>query len=475
MLKRALLCAVCVCLPLSAWARDVAVRSAAELTTAIAAAMPGDVIVLEDGDYAASGFTCSANGTAAQPITVRAKNPLAARVRLDGTEGFKVSGAHWHFEDLSVQGVCASDDTCEHAFHVFGAAEGFVLRRSKVFDFNAQLKVNSSQSGTGTWLTPHRGLIEGCELFDSRARNTGNPTTKLNIDTGDDWVLRANYLHDFQKGGGDGVSYAAFLKSGGKRGLVERNLVICSQLHSGGTRIGLSLGGGGTAPQFCAPAFDAGVPCRVEHDSGVVRNNLVINCSDVGIYLNRAQNARVLHNTLITTGGVDFRFDTTSGEARGNLLSGRVRLRDGAMGRFTDNLENVAAASFEAWYQAPLTGDLRKRGDLSMLLGKRAADFEVSDDYCARTRGAPLDIGALQHTLGDCGTLRPPLPAGSGPGMEGPGPGPGPGGGEQTQPGGCSLGQGSGTAIPFSQLAPLLLGLLTLTALRRRSRADGLP
>ncbi|MFO0579353.1 MAG: chondroitinase-B domain-containing protein [Polyangia bacterium] len=400
----------------AAYAAEISVKNATELGAALTAAKAGDTVVLEDGVYNATGFACAQSGTAAMPITVKARNPLGATVRMDALEGFKVSGAYWHFEDFVVQGVCAVDSSCEHAFHVFGAADGFLLRRMQLRDFNAQLKVNSSQDGSGKWLTPNRGLIEGNELFDSRARNTSNPTTKLNIDTGDDWIVRANYLHDFQKGGGDGISYGAFMKSGGKRGLYERNLVICSRLHSGGTRIGLSFGGGGTAPQFCAPAFSAAVPCDVEHDSGILRNNVIVNCSDVGIYLNRGKNTHVLYNTLIATSGVDFRFATTSGEARGNALTGTVRLRDGATGTFANNIENIAQATFTSYYQAPLLGDLRKKGDLSALIGAGPLHNEVPDDYCARTRSAPYDVGALQHSLGDCDTTRPPLPMGGGPG-----------------------------------------------------------
>ena len=459
-------------------AAEVAVRTVAELTAAIAAAQPGDTIVLEDGTYAATGFSCSRSGTAAAPITVRARTPLGAKLRLDALEGFKVSGAYWRFGDFVVQGVCAVDSSCEHAFHVFGAAGGFVLRRMQLRDFNAQLKVNSSQDGSGAWLTPNRGLIEGNELFDSRARNTSNPTTKLNIDTGDDWIVRANYIHDFQKGGGDNISYGTFLKGGGKRGLVERNLVICSRLHNGGTRIGLSFGGGGTAPQFCAPAFNAAVPCSVEHDGGTMRNNVLVNCSDVGIYLNRSKDSHILYNTLVATAGVDFRFNTTTGEARGNALTGVVRLRDAATGTFANNLENISLATWNGYYQAPLTGDLRKKGDLAPLLGMGPAIAAVADDYCARPRPAAgsYDVGALQHSLGDCDTTRPPLPSPGGGGGNPDGGTTGGSGDGSNQPPtqgegcACAIGRTSATAEPRAPLAALFAAL-AFVALRRRTRA----
>ncbi len=404
----------------AAHAADVPVKNVAELTAAIGAAKPGDTLVLADGTYALSGASCNANGTASAPITVKSATALGAKVRFDGLEGFKVNGAHWHFEGLDIQGTCAVDSNCEHAFHVSGGAVGFLLKGSRVVDFNAQLKVNSSKDGTGKWITPHGGLVEGNEVYDTHARATSNPTTKLNIDTGDDWIVRANFIHDFQKGGGDNVSYGAFMKSGGKAGVFERNLVWCAKTLTGGTRIGLSFGGGGTDPRFCSPGFDAAKPCDPEHTDGTMRNNIILACSDVGIYLNKSKNTKLLHNTLIATSGIDFRFASSSGEARANVLAGKIRGRDGGTFSSVDNLENLLAAAFAGFYLAPLSADLRKKGDLGKLLDKATAT-SVVDDYCARTRTGTHDLGALEHSLGDCdtgktwpggGTVTPPSDAG---------------------------------------------------------------
>ncbi|MEW5848321.1 MAG: chondroitinase-B domain-containing protein [Myxococcota bacterium] len=393
----------------TAWARDVPVTNATELLAAVQSAQPGDVILLSAGDYDLGNVTCSVSGTATEPIVVRSVPARAAHVRFSGLEGFRVQGAHWHFEDLHISGVCPTDDDCEHAFHVTGAADGFVLRGSRVEDFNAQLKVNAANVD-GTWRTPNNGLIEGNDLGDTRPRSTSNPVTKLNIDTGDDWIVRANILHDFHKDGGNGISYGAFMKSGGQRGIFERNLVLCTRdVDTGGTRIGLSFGGGGTAPQYCAPAFDAQVPCNVEHRDGIMRNNIIANCSDVGIYLNRAANSRILHNTLVATSGVDFRFDTTTGEAAGNVHTGQIRNRDGATHTAANNLQ-VDESTFTTWYPAPLVGDLRPTGDVSSLVGAAPAHALVTDDYCARARpSSSVTLGALEHSLGSCDTLVPPL------------------------------------------------------------------
>ena len=440
----------------------IQVATPVELVQAIEAAAPGDEIILADGTYALTGASCAANGTDAQPIVVRAANPLGAVIDFDALEGFKVSGAHWHFEGLDVRGVCANDSDCEHAFHVFGAADDFVLRNSRVRDFNAQLKVNAAQLG-GVFVSPNRGLVEYNEVGDTRARATSNPVTKLNIDTGDDWIVRGNYLHDAQKNGGDNTSYTAFMKSGGKRGLFERNLVICSRDTTGGTRIGLSFGGGGTAPQFCAPAFDAAVPCSVEHDGGTMRNNIIANCSDVGVYLNRGKDSHVLYNTIIGTGGVDFRFDTTSGEAVGNLLTSAVRTRDGGTMTATGNMSDVAVAQFQVWYRDPLAGDLTVAGDVAPLVAAGPMRGDVRDDYCAQTRptGA-LTLGAIEHSLPGCDTTRPPVDGD---------PEPPPGGGDAgTDPTQMTPGGGCCQSSRAPQPATLVLVLALALGLSARRR-----
>jgi uncharacterized protein (TIGR03382 family) len=386
----------------------VDVGTTTDLIAAISNAHAGDEIVLADGTYALTGVSCSAVGTEAAPITVRAANPLGAHIELDALEGFKVSGAYWHFEGLDVKGVCASDPNCEHAFHVTGAADGFVLRSSRVRDFNAQLKVNAAMIN-GSYVQPNRGLIEYNELGDTRGRNTSNPVTKLNIDTGDDWIIRGNYIHDAYKMGGDGISYATFMKSGGHRGLIERNLVVCSKDTTGGTRIGLSFGGGGTGAQYCAPAYDPNVPCSIEHTDGTMRNNIIANCSDVGIYINRGKNSHILYNTLIATSGVDFRFDTTTGEAVGNVMAGTIHLRDSGTATKTSNLEGVT--QFAAWYQAPLAGDLKVIGDVSSLIGAGPTRADVPNDYCGATRPTTMNtLGAIEHSVANgCETTMPPM------------------------------------------------------------------
>ena len=152
---------------------------------------------------------------------------------------------------------------------------------------------------------------------------------------------------------------------------------------------------------------------------------------------------------MIGTSGIDFRFDTSSGLASGNVLSGRIRDRNGASHVAGTNLEQVDVADFSSWYEAPLQGDLALQGDVSELIGAGEAHPDVSDDYCGRPRPAVPTLGALEHSLENCATLPPPGPPVD-PGEGGSGEG-GSGGGDGT---GGSSGAGGEGGEPGEPVEP---------------------
>lgn len=399
-----------VCFPVGAWAAEVPVANTGELLDAIANASPGDEIILAQGTYNIGNKVSFATaGTADQPIIVRSETPLAAQIKFDTVEGFAVSKAHWHFYDLDIEGVCADDSTCEHAFHITGAADNVVIRGNRAYGFNAQIKANGAEVGMmGERVFPDDVIVEYNEFYNPAARNTGNPVTPVDVVGGYRWIVRGNFIHDFAKGGGNGISYAAFLKGNSRDGLFERNLIACEWLHQGQVRLGLSFGGGGSNPDgICEDGT-----CTPEHQNGVMRNNLIINCpSDVGIYINEGQNTRIYNNTLFNSTGIDMRFETTTGEVRNNLLMGKIRERDGASFMKSSNLEDLTLGDFEAWFNDPAGADF------SLLDGDAFIDQgelldAVTDDYCTNDRDDQShDIGALEYD-GDplCDTTKPVIP-----------------------------------------------------------------
>ena len=377
----------------TATAGGVPVNTAQQLIEAVNSAQPGDVITLAPGIYDIDqNLRCDTAGTAQNPIVVRGPNDQSARIRFDAVEGFKVLAPHWRFEYLDIQGVCASDSSCEHALHIVGAANFTQVRHSRLHDYNAMIKGNGEDNGGGTeW--PDDVLIEFNEFFNADIRQTSNPVTPIDVVGGQRWVIRGNTIYDFAKGQGNQISYAAFLKGNSADGLFERNLVICERFHTGGVRLGLSFGGGGSGPD---PICEQGT-CTPEHRNGIMRNNVIANCpADVGIYLNEAQDVRILHNTLYDNTGIDVRFDASVAELRYNVLSGRIRERDGGTANATDNREQVSTAEFSQWFESPANLNFAPV-DGAPIVNAGAPLADVPDDYCGNPRsdGAP-DSGALE-------------------------------------------------------------------------------
>lgn len=392
----------------TARAGEVPVADVPGLLAAISAAAPGDIIVLAPGDYEVhqNKISCEAAGTADAPIVVRAAELGTVNIKFDAVEGFHVRGPFWEFANLDIEGICAADSDCEHAFHVTGNAESTWLHNNRMHGFNAMIKGNGEPIGPNdSYVWPDDVVVEYNELYNPAPRDTGNPVTPIDVVGGHRWILRGNFIHDHAKGGGDNISYAAFLKGHSKDGVIERNLVVCELLHTGQTRLGLSLGGGGTGPDsICEDGA-----CKPEHERGTLRNNLVIHCpADVGIYINAGADSQIVHNTLFDTAGIDMRFAQTTGLVANNILDGKVRDRDGAVTTKMNNLEQAAIAS---WFTDPGNFDFTLV-DGAALVDLAAPLPEVKDDYCGNDRddGKP-DIGAIEYD-GDGCVGGKPVPSG---------------------------------------------------------------
>ena len=367
-----------------------------EVRAAIGKAEAGDTITLAPGTYRFSGRAIDANrpGRLDAPVTVRAARPGSVQIEFEQVEGFRVSAPHWRFENLSIRGVCPDDSYCEHAFHVVGAGRYFASVNNTIADFNAHFKIN----GFGQDF-PDNGLIESNTLFNTRARNTANPVTPIDLVAASHWVIRSNVIKDFVKAEGNGVSHGAFAKGGGSANLFERNLVWCEDKLRGlpGQRVGLSFGGGGTGPDYCRDR-----KCITEQQGSTMRANLVAACSDVGIYLNSAADSRIEDNTLVDTTGVDVRFATSSARLDGNLVDGPIRSRDGGLLHLGDNETAALWPSYlgyhkvRALFAAPQQGDFSWRGEAPRRQGTRQGLDLCGDKAPLRAYGAFDDFAACQ-------------------------------------------------------------------------------
>jgi len=255
--------------------------------------LPGTYVFTEQNLYA------SAQGSQNLPVIVRAQVPGSVKIELSH-EGFRVSGAFWTFENLYIRGVCVKHEDCDHAFHVVGKARNFKSINNTLLDFNAHFKVNMEDGHA-----PDDGVIEYNTISNSSIRHTGNPVTTVDIVAVSGWRIHHNLVSDFIKENSDKVSYGIFVKGGGERNRIDHNIVICEHalLRQPGQRVGISLGGGGTGAKFCRDQA-----CVTEQNEGKIDSNLVLSCSDDGIYLNQAARSQVSHNTLIASGGISLRF-----------------------------------------------------------------------------------------------------------------------------------------------------------------------
>jgi len=357
----------------------LAVDSVPALVQALRTARPGQTIQLAPGTYRITNTLYPTQaGLADAPITLRAALPGSVYLESDTTEALKLAQPHWVIEHLHWRGVCAQDHDCEHALHVVGAAVGSVIRHNQLLDFNAAIKVN----GEGGRF-PDDGHIGHNHIANGGPRRTDRPVTMIDIVAASGWVVSDNLIAQFIKDGGNGISYGAFMKGGGRGGRFERNLVVCTtgNISVPGVRVGLSLGGGGTGASVCREQ-----PCLVEHHGGVIANNIVAHCNDVGIDVNRSVDSEVRHNTLINTAGITVRGEPSFALARANLLDGRVRARAPGQVSATHNLQ----ADLRDWLADP--------DALALGWRRRPAAVPTADeavDACGHPRGPVSPPGAL--------------------------------------------------------------------------------
>jgi len=244
-------------------------------------------------------------------------------------------------------------------------------------DFNAHIKVNGED---GRW--PDHGLVQFTTLDNTSPRQTRGPVALFDLVGARGWRVADSLIADFVRTGGDRVSYGAFMKGAGSQGSFERNVVVCTRsgISQHGVRVGLSFGGGGTGPDYCRDGR-----CAVEFSQGLMQNNIVAHCNEVGIDVNRSAGIQLLHNTLINTAGIGARGLESTATAQGNVLDSRIRARRGALLQAQHNLEG---ADLGEWWTAPDALLLAWRKPLP------TAPSVLAQDFCGLPRPQPPAMGA---------------------------------------------------------------------------------
>jgi hypothetical protein len=369
------------------------VENPTQLAAVLATANPGQVIQLVPGTYRIDGrgLSLSRPGTANAPIVLRAERLGDVTLLSSVVEAMKVTAPYWIVENLVVRGVCGGHSNCEHALHVVGGASGLVVRNNRLEDFNAQIKINGEDG-----VFPDGGRIEGNTLLNSEQRNTPNPITTIDMVGGSNWHIAGNFIADFQRQGQGSATYGAFMKGAGEGTVMERNVVLCEWKlrKSYSPNIGLSIGGGGTFPD--AVKRDLG-KSGLEQTGGVIRDNLIGFCNDVGIYVNKGYRSVVGANTLLDTAGIGVRFAESTADVVGNVVDGIVQARDGAVVHGRDNSAALLLGLFVG--QHPAREMFRDAAKLDLRWRERPGVITTGDlrpDLCGQERTGRILPGAFE-------------------------------------------------------------------------------
>ena len=379
------------------YGNNVTVTDTRSFISAIKRAKPGDEIILAPGIYQIKSYNIAVStpGERLRPIRVKARQLGQARIELNSAEGFLVSSPYWIFENLDIKGINTTHDYGEHAFHVVGNAKGFVLRNCRVHDFNSIIKANGTRGEDGKIHFPDNALIENNSFYNSTVRRTSNPVNAIDVVGADNWIINGNFIADFQKGEGDTISYAAFVKGNASNTVFENNLVIGEYRHTGGIRVGISLGGGGSGKKYARNNIT-----RVEHTNAILRNNVIMYCKDAGIYLNKSTSTKIQHNLLYNTMGIDVRFKTSTAIIENNILTSRVAERDGGKAILKNNITAgknfFGSTDMEKWFNNPQIADFSLNAD-APLINKAHVIPGIFVDMCGRQRDEKPDIGPFEY------------------------------------------------------------------------------
>jgi poly(beta-D-mannuronate) lyase len=191
------------------------VTSIAALQTRINAAVPGDIIILQNGTYTTSAaITINRTGTASQPITIQAQTP--GGVEIQGTNGFSVNSPATY---IIIDGFLLT-----HASGHNAIASGATHIRFTRNTFQC--------TGDGAYLTI---AGDNAEIDHNELRNKSTLGNMIDVRGAGSQIaqhvwIHHNYFHDFTNGGGNGAETIRFGLSGlslsNGFGLIEQNLFV---------------------------------------------------------------------------------------------------------------------------------------------------------------------------------------------------------------------------------------------------------
>lgn len=377
--------------------RLVEVTSVTQLKAALSVAEPGDDIVVKPGTYNFEGdVLISRPGSMYDRIRIRsvyAGDSLFTMIPGSSvSQGLVIKSPFVIIENLVLRGDCGITDhtKCETGIHIMGGANHVIVRNSVLSEFNVGIRGSGAGVNGNPFEFPDDVIIEGNKFHNVSARETTGQVAMIEVLGGARWTIRRNFMYDFVKNFGDKLSYGILVGGNSREALIESNLLACSRHIASGQRVGISLGGAGASSAQQCEAMD----CTLEHTNGFIRNNLVTECSEDGIRLNKAANTQVVHNTIVGTTGVYVMGPGSTAQIRSNIVSDNISAFDG--GSITQKVNNqiIDGQNLFDNYSA---GDFHLTTSGQSTIMGAARDGQVTSDYCGQSRSATTEAGAIEY------------------------------------------------------------------------------
>lgn len=310
--------------------KQVYVNNNKELIHSMQNSPSGTVINILPGTYYLSGrnIRFDSKGRVFEPIILRADKVGDVTIIMDLTEGIKISSSHISIENIIFIGEKSQGaDKIQHAIHLEGDADYINISHNEFINFNSHIKANGFVNSGGIKKFPDNVTIQNNNFYNEWKRNTSSPASPIDVVGGINWTISNNFIADFGKYGqsGKGVTYGLFLKGASENGMIQNNLINCEwhlpHTSLNDTRIGISLGNGGTGQRFCMDE-----KCLYEHKSGSIIGNTILNCkNDVSIYINKGQDTKISNNYIVNSLGIEVRYPVSSATIYDNVLDGRIK------------------------------------------------------------------------------------------------------------------------------------------------------
>ena len=330
-------------------------------------------------------------------------------------ENFKISGAFWIFENLTLFGDCTSASSCEHAFHLVADADDVIIRHNEVVNFASHVKLNGEVVGAG----PAKAFPDRAWFLDNFWHNTKYvenlaPHNILNLDGGQGHVVRGG-IRGLRAVNIPRSASAIYPKASARRMLIEMNLIVCEKSRTEGeTNRGIQLGDGAPASICDGDDDQDGIGDCVENgqnQEALVRNNIIMGCnnggSSAGIMVGSDRDSRITHNTVYDAEPRNAGF--FEGDPAHVTAWRRSILENGVNINYAnaplDEADNLmpAHAALDATFTSPMTGDF-SLADGSAIVEQLPADPAAPHDLCGYPRGANADLGAVEYSTTDPGT-----------------------------------------------------------------------